>query len=155
MPSPLSRIIIAHDLTACHLIRQAVFTQECGLAPHLERDALDAASLHLLTLSLHDEAIATARLTFHTPPFGECQLSRIAVVRGFRGLGYGKAIVRKAIALAQQRGATLLWMEAHADQLPRWQSMGFSEQPPVGVAVKSAALPHTHTLYLDLRPSSR
>lgn len=151
MPSPLSYTQVTQPQPLCHLIRQAVFTQECGLAPHLERDALDATSLHLLTLTCHDEAIATARLT--PQPFGEWQLSRIAVVRGFRGLGYGSAITRKAIAFAQQRGASLLWMQAHNDQIDRWQHFGFLPQLPAGFALPqpTPALPSTTLLYLDLR----
>ena len=78
-------------------IRKAVFIDEQKVPPHEELDGLDAGCIHFL-IFVDEKAIGTGRLRYLNAT--TMKVERIAILKEFRGKGYGidlmKAIEEKA-----------------------------------------------------------
>lgn len=95
-------------------LRERVFCGEQGVDPAAERDALDAAALHLVAIE-DATVVGTCRLLFE--PGGVARLGRMAVDRAARGRGVGALLLAEADRHAAQRGAGRI--ELHAQQSAR------------------------------------
>ena len=78
-------------------IRERVFIDEQGVTPEQEWDSQDAHAIHFLAEE-DDFAMGTARLL----PDG-C-IGRVSVLKEWRGLKVGEALMQAAIAEAERRG---------------------------------------------------
>ena len=107
-------------------IREQVFVVEQGIPRELERDGLDAASIHVL--ARHDGApAATGRLTIASDREGV--LARIAVLPDYRGKGLGQRVVQHLEALARREGLATVSLKPHHYLEDFYQKMGYATVP--------------------------
>lgn len=125
---------------AARHIRRRVFIEEQGCPPAEEFDAYDAESRHLVGYAgTHAVAVArwrAVRLEDGTPA---AKLERFAVLPAHRRHGYGRALVRRALAEAQQAGlaAQVLHAQAHLEDF--YAAFGFVRR---GGRFTEAGIPH-------------
>ena len=78
-------------------VRDAVFVREQNVAPSIEFDGLDEKSTHVI-VKLKNSTIGCARIR----TLGcEMRLERIAVLKEYRGRGFGKKLVKYLIQLPE------------------------------------------------------
>ncbi len=85
-------------ITHCRLIRKEVFIEEQQVPYEIEQDGLDAISSHLL---LTKENIPIGTLRMRKTEEG-IKLERIALIKKYRGSGFGKHLVTHAIKIAEK-----------------------------------------------------
>lgn len=99
-------------------IRDSVFVVEQAVSPELEWDAEDAEAVHFLAFE-GEFAVGTARLL----PDGH--IGRVAVLKDWRGLKIGDALLEAAIIEAERRGLTEQRLSAQVHALPFYERHGF------------------------------
>ena len=100
-------------------VREEVFIKEQHVPVALEWDGMDEAAQHLLAFSDRGEAIGCARLT------GDGSIGRMAVLKPWRGLGVGHALLTKAVSLYQQQGVGRITLSAQVHAIPFYEKSGF------------------------------
>jgi len=100
-------------------IRETVFIAEQAVPPELEWDAEDAEALHFLAFE-GDYPIGTARL------LADGHIGRVSVLKDWRGLKVGDALIRAVIAEAEQRGLQQQMLSAQVHATPFYERLGFS-----------------------------
>ena len=105
-------------------IRFIVFVEEQGVPPELEMDENDANSVHALAYG-DGRAIGTGRLL----PDGH--IGRMAVLKEWRGRGVGRAILRRLIDAARERGDHQVLLSAQVQALGFYRAEGFTPEGPV------------------------
>lgn len=105
-------------------IRFKVFVDEQGVPPEEELDALDAECLHAV-ITLDHQAIATGRLC----PDG--RIGRMAVLKEFRGEGFGGLLLSALIEAARDQGHSEVYLHAQCQALRFYESLGFVAEGPV------------------------
>jgi predicted GNAT family N-acyltransferase len=100
-------------------VREEVFIKEQHVPVELEWDGMDETAQHLLALSIVGEPIGCARLT------GGGNIGRMAVLKPWRGLGVGYALLTKAVSLYQQQGAERITLSAQMHAIPFYEKFGF------------------------------
>jgi predicted GNAT family N-acyltransferase len=100
-------------------IRETVFIAEQAVPPELEWDAEDAEALHFLAYE-GDYPIGTARLL----PDGH--IGRVSVLKDWRGLKVGDALLRAVIAEAEKRGLQQQMLSAQVQATPFYERLGFA-----------------------------
>ncbi len=113
-------------------VRARVFVDEQGVAPELERDAHDAACTHLLGM-LEGVPVAAARYR-HTDE--GWKLERVAVLREWRGMGIGAALVRRACSALPRES---IHVHAQLAAVAFWERLGFLAE---GERFEEAGIPH-------------
>ena len=113
-------------------IREAVFIAEQSVPPELEWDAEDASALHFLALE-GDYPIGTARLL----PDGE--IGRLSVLKDWRGLKVGDALLKAVIAEAENRDLKEQKLSAQVYATAFYERFGFTV---VSEEFLEAGLPH-------------
>ncbi|MDP1660098.1 MAG: GNAT family N-acetyltransferase [Methylotenera sp.] len=124
MPSPLNQVIITQvtwHQAEHHLreIRTKVFIDEQHVPIDLEWDNLDETAQHLLVMNHSNEPIACARL------LADGSIGRMAVLKAWRGLGVGTALLKAAIASHQQQDILGITLSAQAHAIPFYKKAGF------------------------------
>lgn len=99
-------------------IREMVFIKEQGVTPEQEWDSLDATAIHLLAVE-DGYAMGTARLL----PDG-C-IGRVSVLKEWRGLKVGEALMRAAITEAEHRSLTRQTLTAQVHAARFYERLGF------------------------------
>lgn len=99
-------------------IREKVFIAEQAVPPELEWDNEDAQAVHFLAYE-GDYAIGTARLL----PDG--QIGRVSVLKDWRGLNVGDALLAAVIAEAERRGLHEQRLSAQVQATPFYERHGF------------------------------
>ncbi len=100
-------------------VREEVFINEQHVPVALEWDGLDETAQHLLALSHAGEAIGCARL------IGDGSIGRMAVMKPWRGLGVGRALLAKAVSIYQQQGMKRITLSAQVHAIPFYEKSGF------------------------------
>lgn len=100
-------------------VREQVFIIEQQVPIDLELDGLDATAQHLLVLNDVGEAIGCARL------LGDGSIGRMAVLKPWRGLGVGSALLNKAVALYRQQNIQNITLSAQVHAIPFYEKSGF------------------------------
>ena len=100
-------------------VREEVFIKEQHVPVELEWDGLDVAAQHLLALSNAGEAICCARLP------GDGSIGRMAVLKTWRGLGVGSALLNKAVELYRQQDIQNITLSAQVHAIPFYEKSGF------------------------------
>jgi predicted GNAT family N-acyltransferase len=100
-------------------VREEVFIKEQHVPVALEWDGMDEAAQHLLALSDAGEPIGCARLT------GDGSIGRMAVLKPWRGLGVGSALLTKAVSLYQQQGVERITLSAQMHAIAFYEKSGF------------------------------
>jgi predicted GNAT family N-acyltransferase len=124
------------DYSKIHRIRESVFVAEQAVAPEQEWDSDDETASHFLA-EQGDFAIGTARLL----PDG--YVGRLSVLKDWRGLHVGDALMRRVIAEAQGRGMDQLKLTAQVHATAFYQRFGFEV---VSEEFLEAGLPHVDML---------
>lgn len=110
---------IQDDLSEVYRVRQEVFEVEQKMPQ--ERDDLDAISMHVILYD-DDVTVGTGRIAFDGETF---EISKVAVLADRRRQGYGDFIVRMLLDRAFQAGGTEIFLDAVAEAVPFFQSIGF------------------------------
>lgn len=114
------------QLKAVHEMRQEIFVNEQGIPQELDKDGLDSKSIHILASDEHGQPVASGRLTIQDD---KGILSRIAVVKDFRGLKLGKTIVKKLEEIAKEKKLKQLSLSPHAYLENFYSDLGYTTEP--------------------------
>jgi predicted GNAT family N-acyltransferase len=117
-------------------IRELVFQQEQGVDPSLDWDGLDDRCDHLVAYILQ-KPVGVARLRSLDATIAK--LERVAVLKVWRGLGIGQALVNAAIDVATTRGVTILTLHAQLPSVSFYEALGFI---PSGESFLEAGIGH-------------
>lgn len=124
------------DIAACQAIRHAVFIEEQGVAPDMERDGKDGEAHHILA-RLDGTPVGAARILI-TGETGK--IGRVCVLRAHRRTGLGRALVEASVAhLRSQSGVSRAVLGSQAHAVPFYESLGFT---PFGAAYEEVGIPH-------------
>lgn len=115
-----------------HRIRSAVFVAEQHVPPELEFDAEDPTAVHFLALE-GDYPIGTARL------LADGTIGRVSVLKDWRGLNVGDALMRAVILEAQNRDLRQQRLSAQVHATPFYERLGFRV---VSEEFLEAGIPH-------------
>lgn len=113
-------------------IREAVFIAEQCVPPELEWDADDDSAVHFLAME-GDYAIGTARL------LTDGQIGRVSVLKDWRGLKVGDALMQAIIVEAQNRDLKQQMLSAQVQATPFYERLGFKV---VSEEFLEAGIPH-------------
>jgi predicted GNAT family N-acyltransferase len=100
-------------------VREEVFIKEQHVPVALEWDGMDEAAQHLLVVSDAGEPIGCARLT------GDGSIGRMAVLKPWRGVGVGRALLAQAVSLYQQQGVACITLSAQMHAIAFYEKSGF------------------------------
>ncbi|CAM5493994.1 GNAT family N-acetyltransferase [Pseudomonas sp. JL972] len=117
-------------------IREAVFIAEQAVPPEQEWDADDVEAMHFLALE-DGYAIGTARL------LADGQIGRVAVLRDWRGMNVGDALMQAVIAEAERRGLREQKLTAQVHATRFYERLGFEV---VSEEFLEAGIPHVDML---------
>lgn len=117
-------------------IREAVFIAEQAVPPEQEWDADDVEAVHFLALE-DGYAIGTARL------LADGQVGRVAVLRDWRGMNVGDALMQAVIAEAERRGLREQKLTAQVHATRFYERLGFEV---VSEEFLEAGIPHVDML---------
>ncbi|MEO4046695.1 GNAT family N-acetyltransferase [Pseudomonas sp. CAU 1711] len=113
-------------------IREAVFIAEQAVPAELEWDDEDIDAVHFLACE-GDYPIGTARL------LADGQIGRVSVLKDWRGLKVGEALMRAAIEAAEQRGQREQRLSAQVHASAFYERLGFRIE---GDEYLEAGIPH-------------
>ncbi len=109
-------------LLDCLYIREQVFCDEQHVPLSIEQDGKDSECIHIL-LWVQDLPVGTMRI--RTTDSG-VKLERIAVLTDYRGLQYGKLMVREGIKTARSTGKIgIIYLHAQKKATGFYENMGF------------------------------
>lgn len=100
-------------------IRFAIFVGEQNVPPGIELDDMDAKSVHAIAYAPDGKAVGTGRLL----PDG--RIGRMAVLREWRRLGVGAAILEALLEEARRRGHTEVVLSAQLQAAEFYRNHGF------------------------------
>lgn len=118
--------------TELSAIRHEVFVDEQAVPIELELDEHDAHCHHWLAY-IDEHAVGTIRM------LGNGSIGRMAVRRGFRGQGIGKALLKAAIDYAKDQDWRLLSLAAQDHAISFYAEAGFTAY---GDILMDAGIPH-------------
>lgn len=113
-------------------IREAVFIAEQAVPAELEWDDEDDAAMHFLACE-GDYPIGTARL------LADGHIGRVSVLKDWRGLKVGEALMRAVIEAAEQRGQREQKLSAQVHATAFYERLGFRIE---GEEYLEAGIPH-------------
>ncbi|MBU0883554.1 GNAT family N-acetyltransferase [Pseudomonas sp. GWSMS-1] len=100
-------------------IRETVFVAEQAVPPELEWDAEDAEAVHFLALE-GDYPVGTARL------LADGHIGRVSVLKDWRGLNVGVALIQAVIEEAEQRDLKQQMLSAQVHATAFYEKLGFA-----------------------------
>ena len=117
-------------------VRTPVFIVEQLVTPEFEWDELDASAVHLLA-TLDNEAIACLRIIdYH-------KIGRMAVLKEYRGMGLGAALLLEAVHICKLHGSTSIYLSAQTHAIAFYEKCGFK--------VTSAEYQDVHIPHVDMQ----
>ncbi len=128
-------VVTADDREAAYGVRRRVFQDEQGVPPELEFDGDDAGAVHVVATA-GGAVIGTGRLVVHAE---YAKVGRMAVLRGWRGNGAGRAILRALMAEAVEHGSARIALHAQVHAIGFYERSGFRI---VGDEFDEAGIPH-------------
>ena len=123
---PMAEVRVGDWITlgdAARAIRSEVFVDEQGIPPELEWDAADAGCLHAVAFNAFGVAIGTGRLLVQMP--GIAKIGRMAVDRGLRGNGVGRAILDALTEAACRKDIAEVLLHAQLSAVAFYSAAGF------------------------------
>jgi len=132
--SHLIRIVSWQDeAPVLRIIRTTVFIREQQIPEDLEWDEFDLISMHVLALSSDGQLIGTARLL----PSG--YIGRMAVLKEWRGKGFGSAMLQRILEELRNRGMQKAMLNAQTIAIKFYEKFGFQVY---GEEFIEAGIPH-------------
>lgn len=122
-----------------NLLREArmqVFIEEQHVPVDLEWDGLDESASHLLAM-FEDHPIACARIVDYKI------ISRMAVLKHWRGMGLGTALLQEAIKLCKRQDSKAISLSAQTHAIDFYSRAGFKV---VSGEYMDANIPHVDML---------
>ena len=125
MKSQLSNIIITQTTwnkhqTQLRAVRTPVFVVEQHVTPEFEWDDIDATAVHLLATQ-NNEPIACLRIIdYH-------KIGRMAVLKQYRGIGLGGALLLEAVAICKKHGSKTIHLSAQTHAIQFYEKGGFKQ----------------------------
>ena len=99
-------------------VRQVVFVEEQDVAADFEWDQIDTTAIHLMAM-LDKRPIACLRIIeYH-------KIGRMAVLKEWRGLGLGAALLLEAVAVCKNYGSKSIHMSAQTHAIEFYRKAGF------------------------------
>lgn len=129
-----------------YYVRNAVFIQEQGVPASLELDEFDPHALHALAYD-GSNCIGTGRLVKSSPSEG--RIGRMAVLKVYRGKGFGKQLLVSLIEQAKMQGLARLTLHAQVPAISFYEQFGFEA---IGEPYDEAGIPH-RDMMLDILTS--
>lgn len=121
------------------VVRTSVFIGEQFVMPEFEWDEIDASAVHLLA-SYENQAIACLRIiNYH-------KIGRMAVIKQWRGMGLGAALLLEAIDICKKHGSRSIFLSAQTHAINFYQKAGFKQ---IGGEYCDVDIPHVD-MQLDL-----
>ena len=110
------------DADCVRTVRHQVFVIEQGVDPELEWTGDDHQFLCVLALDADQNPIGTGRIKIEaaTAPIG-----RMAVLKPFRGVGVGTAILSRLIEIGKAEGANKFELSAQVTAIRFYEKHGF------------------------------
>lgn len=99
-------------------VRQVVFVEEQAVAPDFEWDELDASAIHLLALFDNQPVACLRIIDYH-------KIGRMAVLKEWRGLGLGNALLLEAIKICKVHGSKSMHLSAQTHAIKFYRKAGF------------------------------
>jgi YbgC/YbaW family acyl-CoA thioester hydrolase len=118
-------------------VRQAVFSEEQGMAAELVADDSDAQALQAVAYNRFGVPVACGRLLRAAP--GLAQIGRMAALATVRGAGLGTAVLDALLEAARERGDREVMLKAQSAAAPFYRRAGFAA---VGEPFVEAGMPH-------------
>ncbi len=125
MITRVKQVKTLEELTQAFTIRKAVFVKEQGISEKLDFDTYDPQAFHILVYAGEDP-IATGRLHMENK---QGHISRIAVLKEFRGKGLGRLVVENMEKLAIEKGMTSVFLYPHDYLKKFYTDLGYCEVP--------------------------
>jgi predicted GNAT family N-acyltransferase len=119
--------------SALRAIRTIVFIHEQHVPEAMEWDEFDIISVHLLARDAAGQPVGTARLL----PDGH--IGRMAVLKEWRGQGFGSAMLRKLLQELTRRHQQKAQLNAQTSAVPFYEKFGFRV---LGEEFMEAGIPH-------------
>ena len=124
-PEILSKVIVQqvtwqaaeNELRA---VRTPVFIEEQFVTPEFEWDDIDASAVHLLA-TYKSQPIACLRIIHYQ------KIGRMAVIKKWRGIGLGAALLQKAISICKERGSKNIYLSAQTHAISFYHKAGFKQ----------------------------
>lgn len=113
-------------------VRTAVFIIEQQVEPDFEWDNLDANAIHLLAIC-ENQAIACLRIIDYK------KIGRMAVLKPWRGMGIGNALLLEAIKICTLHGSQQISLSAQTHAIGFYTKAGFKA---VSVEYCDVNIPH-------------
>ncbi|MEO6410382.1 MAG: YbgC/FadM family acyl-CoA thioesterase [Burkholderiaceae bacterium] len=107
-------------------LREEVFIAEQAIPIEMEWDADDEAALHAVAFNRLGCPVATGRLVDLGD--GAVRIGRMAVLRGLRGSGIGRAVLDALVEAARDRSARRIVLHAQIDAIGFYVRAGFAPQ---------------------------
>ncbi|GHT20386.1 GNAT family acetyltransferase [Bacteroidia bacterium] len=120
-------------------IRQAVFVDEQQVPPEIEIDEHEGQCVYFVLYNDDDRAVATARLLPNSAHTGSATLQRMAVVKEYRGKGYGREVITRVEAFAAQNQFAEIVLHAQLTAKGFYTKMGYI---PFGKEFEEAGIKH-------------
>ena len=116
-------------------IREIVFIKGQNVPKRMERDKFDNSSKHIIAIS-KNKPIGCARIRF---VHGKAKLERIAVLKNYRGKGFGKMIVNYMINYCKNKNIKDVVMNSQYYLKDYYRKFWFK---PVGKPFMEAGIKH-------------
>jgi predicted GNAT family N-acyltransferase len=101
-------------------VRTTVFIDEQFVMPEFEWDEIDASAVHLLAMHDH-QPIACLRI------IGYQKIGRMAVLKHWRGMGLGAALLLEAINICRRHESKSIRLSAQTHAIHFYQKAGFKQ----------------------------
>lgn len=101
-------------------VRTPVFIEEQLVTSEFEWDEIDASAIHLLAM-YENQPIACLRIIHHE------KIGRMAVIKHWRGIGVGAALLLEAISICKKHGSQSIYLSAQTHAINFYQKAGFKQ----------------------------
>ncbi len=101
-------------------VRTKVFIEEQLVTPDFEWDDIDESAVHLLAM-LSNQPIACLRIIDYQ------KIGRMAVLKHWRGMGLGTALLHEAIKICKLHGSKNIRLSAQTHAIHFYQQAGFKQ----------------------------
>jgi predicted GNAT family N-acyltransferase len=105
--------------TTLSIIREQVFINEQHVPIELEWDGLDEAAVHLLVTDQQGQPIGCTRI------LSNGSIGRMAVLKQWRNLGVGRALLAKALQICKDSHIKIVKLSAQTHAIGFYKKMGF------------------------------
>ena len=121
-------------------VRFAVFVDEQGVPPEMERDEHDdVADARVVHALVRAESIPIAAGRLYERDRETAQIGRMAVLLTARGLGAGRAMLDALLVEGRRRGYARARLSAQTHAMPFYERAGFVA---IGETYDDAGIPH-------------